>query len=286
MLETILLPVDITEIGQKAVEVAKNLAKKFGSKVWIITVLENPKIPFLDELPEEEKKAIVSLQEKINEKAKEILNQYVRQLKEEGIDANYDILKGDTVETILDFSEKIHPSLIVIPSHNKTDLEIKALGSVSLRVASKSNYPVLVLKGKQPLNFKKILVSYDFLHSSQKALEFAVSIAKSFNSKLIVVYADNDFGHSHIKSIMEKVKQRKLEKLNEIKSLYPDTDIFMEEGTPEHVIIKKANEEDVDLIIIGKRQVSQTKRVFIGSTSYKILKESNVSVLVYRGNHE
>lgn len=286
MLRKILLPVDLTEVGKKAVETTGLLAKPFGSKVWLITVVENPKIPFIEEFPEEEKKAILSLHDKLKEKANQLLSQYTEQLKSEGLDVQYEVLEGDTVENILDFSERINPDLIIIPSHKKSDVELKAVGSVSLRISSKSKYPVLVIKGKGFDKIDKIVVSYDFLPSSQKALEFALSIAKTFNSKIIVVHADNDHGYTHIKSIVEKVRKHKAEKLQHLKNLYTNLEVHMKEGNPASVIVNIATKENADLIVVGKRQLPDEKRVFIGSTSYQILKESPVSVLIYRGNHE
>lgn len=284
MLHNLVIPVDLTDTGKKALEIGSKISKEFNSKVWIITVIEKPNIPFLQELPEEERNAVLSLNEKLKNKAIETLESYKDYLKTKNIEVDYKILEGDTVESILDFCETVHPDLIIMPSHQKSDIELKAIGSVSLRVASKSKYPVLVIKGN--LNFDKIVVAYDFLPSSQEGLQFAVNLAKHFGSQLIVVHADNDSNFSHLKSVLEKVRQHKLEKLSELKNIYEDIKLYMEEGNPDKVIIKKAVEEKADLILVGKRQVKEGKRTFIGSTSYKILKESAVSVLIYRGNYE
>jgi nucleotide-binding universal stress UspA family protein len=284
MLHNILIPVDLTETGKNAIDTVESFAKSFNSKVWLINVVENPKIPFLDEFPQEEKQAILSLHDKVKQKAEELLKEYSKQLKNKGIDVEYKVLEGDVVESILDFSEIINPNLIIMSSHQKSNVEIKAVGSVSLRVASKSKYPVLVVKGLNKI--QKILVSYDFLPSSQNALNFAISLGKVFNSKIIVFHVDNDHGFTHIKSILEKVKQQKAEKLQQIKNLYENLEVRMEEGNPSDTIIRNGIKENVDLIVVGKRQLPDRKRIFIGSTSYQILKDSPTSVLIYRGNYE
>lgn len=286
MLHKILVPVDLTEVGKKAINTATLFAKKFDSKVWLISVVEKPKIPFFEEFPDEERQAILSLHDKIKEKANNLLNEYRNQLKDKGINVDYQILEGDIVESILDFSEKINPDLIVMPSHQKSDIELKAIGSISLRVASKSKYPILVLKGKGLDKINKMIVSYDFLPTSQDALNFAISLAKPINSEIFVIHADNDHGYTHIKSIIERVKQHKVEKLQQLKNLYENLKVSMEEGNPSEVILNIAIKENADIIVVGKRQLPNERRVFIGSTSYQILKESPISVLIYRGNHE
>ena len=284
MLHNLVVPVDLTDTGKKALEVAVKTSKEFNSKVWIITVLEKPNIPFLQELPEEERNAILSLNEKLKSKAIETLESYKEYLKTQDVDTEYKILEGDTVESILDFCETIVPDLIIMPSHQKSDIELQAIGSVSLRVASKSKYPVLVIKGS--LNFNKIAVAYDFLPSSQEALEFTLSLSKHFGSKIVVIHADNDRNYSHLKSVLEKVRQHKIEKLQQLKNIYENIEVYLTEGSPDKVVVEEAVKENADLIVVGKRQLKEGKRTFIGSTSYKILKDSPISVLIYRGYHE
>ncbi len=280
MLRKILVPIDLTEKSEFIIEVSSKIARYFDSEIFLLTVIEPVDIPFLDELPEEEKNAILNLKEKLKEKTKEVLYNYRDKLEKEGLKVSSIILEGQVVESVLDFSEVNQIDLTVLES-KKSNIEKIAIGSNALRIASKSKNPVLVLKNDKK-DFKNILVAYDFLPSSKDALNFALNFAKVFQSNITVLHVDNDAHFTHIKSIYEKVKQQKIEKLSQLKIDLPEINTFYLEGKPEKDIVKYATENNIDLIILGKRKVKDTNRLFIGSVSYEVLKNSPVSVLVFR----
>ncbi len=280
MLHKILSPIDLTEKSDLIIEMSSQIAKHFNSEIFLLNVVEPVEISFLDELPEEERIAIINLKEKLKEKAKEVLNNYRDKLEKEGIKVSSIILEGNVVEAILDFSEMNQIDLTILAS-KKSDIEKIAVGSNALRIASKSKNPVLVLKNNKK-EFKNILVSYDFLPSSIDALNFALNFSKVFQSNITVLHVDNDAHFTHIKSLYDKIKKQKIEKLNQLKSDFPNLSTVYMEGKPEKDIIRYAVENNIDLIILGKRKIKDTNRLFIGSVSYEVLKNSPISVLIFR----
>jgi nucleotide-binding universal stress UspA family protein len=54
------------------------------------------------------------------------------------------------------------------------------------------------------------------------------------------------------------------------------------EGRPAEQIRKRAEAERVDLIVVGRRNLSRTRRWFEGSTSETVLREATCSVMVAR----
>ncbi|MEZ0323794.1 MAG: universal stress protein [Hydrogenothermaceae bacterium] len=287
MLDKILLPIDLTETSEIGFETAKNLAKKLNSDITFLYVLEPIKdIPF--EIFEEEREHLFQLKDKLKKQATQTLEEYTEKLKSDGIRASYIILEGDEVESILDFAQKNRIDFIVMPAHKKTKVEYKALGSVSLRVASKSPSSVLVVKQKPLSEIKNILVNYDFLPSSIKALEKAVYLAKIFSSSVEVLHVDNDEHYTHLKSVYQKVLEKKLNLLEEIKERYKDIEISttLIKGNPKEEILKHINSNGYDLVVMGKRNPVNKSRIFIGSLALEILRESPISVLISRGDYE
>lgn len=280
MLRKILAAIDLTEDSKIVLETASKIAKAKNTELYIVYVGEPPNIPFFDELPVEEKEAFLNLQKVLKEKAKEALSEYKQQLEAEGLCVIPIILQGQIVESVLEFSENNDVDLIIVKSHKKSEIEEKAIGINSLRIASKSKIPVLVIKDDKT-QYDHILVAYDFLPTSEEALRFSLDLASIYNSKIEVIHADNDAHFTHIKSIFEKVKQHKIEKLQKLKEEYP-LEVVYKEGQPEKEILKYAEENNVDLIVIGKRKDKGGKFSFIGSTSYKILKGAKTAVLVFR----
>lgn len=287
MLDKILVPIDLTEVADIGILSAKEFAKRFSSKLFLLYVLEPPKgIPL--EIFEEESEAINSLTEKLKLEADARLQSYVNSLQSEGIKSEYTVLEGDDVETILDYSNRIGAGLLVMPSHQKTNIELQAIGSVSLRVTSKSPKSVLVVKQKPLTDIKHILVNYDFLPSSIKALEKAVLVAKGFGSKLTVLHVDDDEHHTQLKSIYNKVLEKKLQLLEDVKNQHKDVEIetVLIKGKPKEEILKMVQKGRYDLVVMGRRNPTDKSRVFLGSLSLEVIKNSPVSVLISRGDYE
>lgn len=285
MFDRIVLPVDLTDVSHIGLLTAQNIATKFGSKVYLIYVIKHIKdIPF--EIFKEEVEAIELLKDKLKKESESILSKYVLDLKEKNIEAEYHILEGDDVESILNFSKGVNADLIVMPSHKKTNVEIRAVGSVSLRVASKSSSSVLIVKQKHIQEIKNILVNYDFLPSSVNALEKAVNLARKFGSKITVLHVDNDEHHTHIKFIYQKLLQKKVNLLEEVKNQHKDLNMetLIIKGNPKEEILKVINSNNFDLIVMGRRNPIDKSRVFLGSLSLEVLKNSPISVLISRSN--
>ncbi|MBX0312415.1 MAG: universal stress protein [Sulfurihydrogenibium sp.] len=281
MLRKILTAIDLTEDSKTVLEAGSKIAKAKNATVYIVYVLEPPNVPFFDELPTEEKEALLNLQKVLKEKAKETLSEYKQKLESEGLCAVPIILQGQVVESVLEFSENNDIDLIIVKSHKKSEIEEKAIGSNSLRIASRSKIPVLVIK-EDKTQYDHILVAYDFLPTSEEALKFSLDLASIYNSKVTVIHVDNDSHFTHIKSVYEKVRQHKIEKLQKLKEEYPSIEVVYKEGLPEREILKFSEEKNVDLIVTGKRKDKGGKLSFIGSTSYKILKGAKTAVLVFR----
>lgn len=287
MLYKILVPVDLTEVSELGVLSAREIAKRFSGRVSLLYVLEPLKdIPF--DIFEEEKEAIKSLRERLRTEAENKLREYATSLQTEGIQVDYKVLEGDDTEVILDYSQKIESDILIMPSHRKTKIELQAVGSVSLRVASRSLRSVLILKQKPLTEIRNILVNYDFLPSSIMALKKAVLLAKAFGCKITVLHIDNDEHHTHLKSVYQKVLEKKHKLLEEIKNEHKDIEVetILQKGNPKEEVLKMIDKNSYDLIVMGRRNVTDKSRVFLGSLSLEVLKNSPVSVLISRGDYE
>lgn len=287
MFNKVVLPVDLTEVSDIGLKTASEIGKRFGSRIYLLYVLE-PVIDIPFEIFEEELYAIKSLKDSLRKEAESKLSDYVSKLKDEGIQAEYHIVEGDDVESILDFSKNISADLILMPSHKKTKIEIKAVGSVSLRVASKSSSSVLIIKQKPLSTINSILVNYDFLPSSKKALEKAVNLARKFGSKIVILHVDNDEHHTHIKSIYKKVLEKKISLLEEIKNQHKDLYIetLIVKGNPKEEVLNTINSGNFDLVVMGRRNPVDKSKIFLGTLSLEVLKNSPTSVLISRGYDE
>jgi nucleotide-binding universal stress UspA family protein len=145
------------------------------------------------------------------------------------------------------------------------------------------------MKGRRRTPFKKILVGFDGSAQAQKAIDTALALAQTLDSKLLVfavarppepatmveLDAMLDDAREHYEEKFKGIVQR----ANAL-GVELETDIAV--GHPVEQIVHRAEIDHVDLIILGRRGVSRFERIIIGSTSEKVLRYANCPVMVVR----
>lgn len=138
--EKILFPTDFSESAENAARYAISLAKKYGSNLYIVHVVE----PFtyttdfgLD----------YSVQYKEMEAtARRLLDEFVASIQRNYLDAEGVLLSGEPFVEIIKYAKREQVDLIIMGTHGRTGLEHMLLGSVAEKVVRKSPCPVLTIK--------------------------------------------------------------------------------------------------------------------------------------------
>ncbi|UCC39535.1 MAG: universal stress protein [Candidatus Aminicenantes bacterium] len=138
---------------------------------------------------------------------------------------------------------------------------------------------------------KKILWTTDFSDEAQEALLYADAFRKTFKAQLIALHVVPDFSSALYSTtyvirgelskrvdFLKREAKAKLETLKKAKKL--PLKIIVKEGTASKKIIETAEEEKVDMIVIGRRGMSAIEKLFIGSVANQVLRTSSVPVLV------
>ena len=128
---------------------------------------------------------------------------------------------------------------------------------------------------------KRILVPVDGSEPNLKAIEEAKAMALNSESKVILLHVvDVDYLLDH--SILNELKEQKARILNDAyeKFIGLDVEKYLVLGDPAEEIMKKAKEDDIDLIIMAKRGLTGLKRYLIGSVTSKVVTHSEVPVLI------
>jgi len=138
---------------------------------------------------------------------------------------------------------------------------------------------------------KKILWPTDFSDEAKEALLYAKAFANSFGSEIIALHVVPDFSPALYDTaavikgeLASRVDFIKKEALKRLKSLGKDQEIplkiLIKEGTSHKRIVETADEEKVDLIVMGKKGLSVIEKFFIGSVANNVLRSSHVPVLL------
>ncbi|UXD21785.1 universal stress protein [Ignicoccus pacificus DSM 13166] len=139
-MDKLLLAYDGSEPAKHALEVATDLAKKIGAKIYILYVVD---VNAATELFGEYSGKIA---EELMEKAKEILKEAMEKAKEKGVEAEEVVEAGTPAEKIVDVAKKIDAYMIVMGAHGYSGIKRLLIGSVSEKVIRMSDRPVLIVK--------------------------------------------------------------------------------------------------------------------------------------------
>ena len=139
-----------------------------------------------------------------------------------------------------------------------------------------------------------VLTAIDFSDSSDNAFQMALSMAKSFSARLIVLHVINEpvdlrgfyVPHISFEKLEEEIEEG-AQKMMEIfcrKNMvdFKDYDSLIVAGLPYEQIIKQAEEKSADMVVLGTHGRTGLDHVLFGSTAEKVVRKSSVPVLTVR----
>jgi len=137
--------------------------------------------------------------------------------------------------------------------------------------------------------YKKILVPTDGSEFAKKAQKHALFLSKVSGAEIIAVsVTENNFVNGlplddEVYQLNQILKERSEENLKEFDELNEeDLKIthVIREGSPARVILEVAQEENVDLIVMGSSGKSGFDRFIMGSVADKVVNSAKCAVLV------
>lgn len=146
------------------------------------------------------------------------------------------------------------------------------------------------------MQIKKILFPTDFSEGAKNAIPYAVDMAKAYGAKLYLLHVIYDIAtasglhvpHASVDEMyseMQATAQRELERfgLREREGL-KDVEHSIKRGVPYEEILKFAQDNNIDLIVIGTHGRKGLDRVLFGSTAERVVRNSSCPVLTVRGS--
>jgi len=281
----ILVPVDGSHSCLHAKMLAVSIAKKFKSKVTVVHCASHefmhPELKAQYQLP---RSILHKIDEAYLQAGKKIIRNAEEMFKEAGIDVDARLVTyEDPAEFILELVKDEGYDLVIIGNRAGNQSERYSLGSVTEKVARHAECPVLIVKKKPKV--KKLLTAVDGSKYADKALEYAVQLAKNYNANLALIHVEEDklirVGGPQVEDCVGTVGECILKDAATKLEGVP-FDRKLEYGSPAEVIIKVAKKADVDIIVVGSRGLSSVRRFLLGSVSDDISMHARNSVLIVR----
>jgi nucleotide-binding universal stress UspA family protein len=280
----VLVPLDGSELAERAIPYAKNLVKARDNEVTLFTV------------------SIASV-EQLDRPMKAYLELNAKELQSQGIKASTAIAYGNAADEIIKFADKNKIDLIILSTHGHSGIKRWALGSVALKVLHGTCIPVLLIKSRThktaKVEFKKILLPLDGSSFSEASIPYVKELAKGTGGEIVILRvseppvlpadrspAIKPSWEEYRDMLMAEIQRQAEKYLEGIRANLGKSGIKARSqatvGKAAENILQVAQKEDINLITMTTHGRTGVSRWVYGSVASRITEESLQPVLLIR----
>ena len=291
----ILCPIDLSPASLRALEHALALARWYEATLVAFHVFSPQPLPMATEFggyvpappPRDEQEIIEEVRRFAQPVAGSIPFEIV-------------VREGNPVDEIVGQVEELPADLLVLGTHGRSGFERLFLGSVTEKVVRKVACPTLTVPPHdqvpaEPVSFKKILCPVDFSPTSTRALEYAVSLAKESDARLMVLHVLESYVDAVKLSevsqftLPEFERHRRTDAAERLRAMIPANarewctpEELVITGKPHREIVSVAADTDADLIVMGVHGRGAVDLMVFGSATNEVLRAASCPVLTLR----
>jgi nucleotide-binding universal stress UspA family protein len=283
----LLVPLDGSELAERAMPYAQTIAKTMGSEITLFTV------------------SIASV-EQLDRPMKAYLELKVKELQAQGIKASSSVAYGTVPDEIVGFADRNNIDLIIISTHGYSGIKRWVLGSVARKVLYGTSVQVLLIKSKAPkisrVELKKLMLPLDGSSFSESPIPFINQLTKDTRSEIFLTvvcepplvpsYGDhpiNPTWEKHRDEVWLEAKKQAAEYLKKIEAVLKKQGMKVrsqvitgELGRVAEALLQAADKDKIDLITMATHGRSSVSRWVYGGTANRIVEQSIQPVLLVR----
>lgn len=288
-LKKIIVGDDLRAGGELARRAAAALATRCGATLRLVHVVEPPHYYQRVTHPLTSPYTIEEISQRVGEKLQAITAgpDFAR------LQAEYEVRRGKPFVELIIARRAWQADLIVVGSAHEDEAHF--LGSTSERVVRKAMVPVLVAKKLLSGGGKTILVPTDFSDCARKAAEEAISLAESFSCPILFLhvvdlyplYANAYADDMELLTPLPAPSSQELESewqafLSRLPLEKIDWKTQTEEGQAAMAIIRRAEQAQADMIVMGTHGRTGLEYMLMGSVAEKVVRTAKCSILTIR----
>jgi nucleotide-binding universal stress UspA family protein len=289
-LKNILLATDFSGASEKAFNYAVAVARRYGSKIFLMHVMPAESVSFIPEFQDQHRRGEVQRQLESMASRSEL-----NQIPHETV-----MRAGSVWSMVSAVIRQQDIELVVLGTHGRSGLKKLVLGSVGEEVVRRAGCPVLTVGPHIDASlagaavFERILFATDFHSASTKAFDYALYLANEQQAKLMLLHVMapaalpgpgqsfwNEPAITQWKNRVQANITGKLRNLLLPVRLWSEPECVVSFDFIADGILKTAAARKADLIVMGAKR-SPLVKVSVhsfGAISYEVIRRANCPVL-------
>lgn len=280
----ILVPLDFSDLGSKALHSAEKMAKLFNGTITpfhsYLPLNEVDGGPYMFGMGTAAMDDYDEIEDALNDRLAELANEEV----DPALVTKPLISIGNPAQSIVEEGQNF--DMIVMTTHGRTGFSRFFLGSVSEKVLRMSNVPVLIVNEQRELsNLSRIMVTTDFSDHSKEAFAVAKEIAKKANAKLELVNIlafdpqhEDEPDESKVQLREQRLNVLAKEEMHDLGDLL-ETKLITSSETPHEAILNYNLDNPHDLIVMSTVGRTGIDYLMMGSTTANVARHVKSPVL-------
>jgi nucleotide-binding universal stress UspA family protein len=267
--ETILCPVDFSELSGHALRQAARLAGCGGAK--LIAIYAN----WFDAPPYFTDGRIAELSREFRDSqaaAEQSLAAFVKStLGEQAAAVEIRVAEGLPADVILAQAAGAGAGLIVMGTHGRTGYNRWMMGSVAERVLRETPVPLLTVRGPYEGDIRRILCPVADTEVSREALSLAAELAGCFGATLTALHVREPHAAAAPPDLCARMPAEERTRCN-VREVERHGDAASE-------IVRLAAEEPFDLLVLGAPRRTFFDGLVLGTTTLRVVRHAPCPVL-------
>jgi nucleotide-binding universal stress UspA family protein len=178
------------------------------------------------------------------------------------------VKEGFVSEVLSELIDRLEIDLVVLGTHGRGGIKKLVLGSKAEEIVDSAPCPVLTVgphvprKSVAELKLARILYATDLLHGSTRALTYALWLAGQEHAHLTVLHVlkmPTDVALAYPQSEKEMAMKRLVQLLPPETTASVETKFIVEIGAAAEHILKVAESQNADLIVMGPHHTSHAR---------------------------
>lgn len=298
MFRKILVPLDGSELAERALRPAVEVAAASGAELVLLSVavLEERVVAGADGYG-------LLWPDQSQERYRNELESYLNSIMQEKIALAVDdvrplVLEGDAAATIVDTALVEDVDLIVMSTHGRSGLGRWVFGSITEKVLRAAPCPVMVIREEKPM--QRVLITLDGSKVAEQALEPGLALARALDAEVTLLHVEEDVGEvdPHLVFQLEQAEtglgeqfrldyyRRAQSYLEHVAAQIEEPDLKIQirvaDGSAAQGILTFIEQQAIDVCVMATHGRSGLRRWVYGSVTEKVLRATKSAMMIVR----